>query len=203
MTSTKPLIIQLLGLARAGKDFTADSLKTYYESKGLTVEVKSYAAPMKRMAAALFGISLEELDDFKNRSDEVSIEVYDNYNIADRTTPSFQLETDFRTFLQRLGNEATKSEFGNSVWADLMATHIEQSNADIIILSDCRFFTEVNAFPEATYVRVVNHALAPPMQHPSELELKDFPANFTLDNTNYKATEAGLSDLAELIIKEH
>ena len=112
MTSTKPLIIQLLGQARAGKDFTAASLKTYYESKGLSVELKSYAAPMKRIAASLFGISLEQLDDFKNRSEEVSIEVYDNYNIADKTTPSFQLESNFRTFLQRLGNDAVKPEFG-------------------------------------------------------------------------------------------
>jgi len=203
MESTKPLVIQLLGLARAGKDFTAQSLKDCYVSKGYTVEIKSYAAPMKRIAAALFGISLEQLDDFKNRSSDVSIEVYDNRNILDRTTPSFQLESNFRTFLQRLGNEATKSEFGNSVWADLMATHIEQSDADIIILSDCRFFTEVNAFPEATYVRVINHALAPPMQHPSELELLDYPANFTLDNTNYKATKEAIVTLAELITKEH
>ena len=79
MTSTnhQPLVIQLLGQARSGKDFTATNLKLYYESIGKSVEIMSYAAPMKQIAATLFGITLEQLDDFKNNSNRVSIEVYD------------------------------------------------------------------------------------------------------------------------------
>lgn len=37
-----PLIIQLLGLARSGKDWTATQLKTYFESQGKSVEIMSY-----------------------------------------------------------------------------------------------------------------------------------------------------------------
>lgn len=199
-TITEPVLIQLLGQARAGKDFTAAELKSYYESKGLSVELKSYAAPMKRIAASLFGISLEQLDDFKNRSSDVSIEVYDNCNILDRTTPSFQLESNFRTFLQRLGNDAVKPEFGDSVWADLMKSNVSQSKADVIIITDCRFFVEANTFPEAVLVRVLNNSLAPPMQHASELELADLPVHFILDNTDYKATGEDIAALAELIL---
>lgn len=196
MASTKPLIIQLLGQARAGKDFTAANLKTYYESKGLSVELKSYAAPMKRIAAALFSISLEQLDDFKNRSDDVSIEVYDN-----SINKSFILESNFREFLQRLGSDAVKPEFGNSVWADLMKSTISQSEADVIIIPDCRFLTEVSTFSESTFVRVINDALEPPMNHPSELELLNFPVDFTLDNTSYKSTDNDIAHLALNILK--
>lgn len=193
----KPIIIQLLGQARAGKDFTAASLKTYYESEGLSTELKSYAAPMKRIAASIFGITLEQLDDFKNRSDEVSICVYDwkEYLIT-----SNSLETNFRTFLQRLGSDSVKPEFGNSVWADLMKSNISQSEADIVIITDCRFSTEVRTFSEAVLVRVVNNALAEPMNHASELELIDYPVDLTLDNTNYKSNKEDIANLAELIL---
>ena len=196
-TITEPVLIQLLGQARAGKDFTAAELKSYYESQGLTVEIKSYAEPMKRIAASLFGISLEQLDDFKNRTNEVAINVYD---WKEAMISPAEVTTNFREFLQRLGNDAVKPEFGNSVWADLMKSNISQSKADVIIITDCRFFVEVNTFPEAVLVRVLNNSLAPPMQHASELELADLPVHFILDNTNYKATGEDIAALAELIL---
>ena len=197
----QPLVIQLLGQARAGKDFTASALKSYYESIGKSVEIYSYAAPMKQIAATLFDISLEQLDDFKNRSNDVSIEVYDNRSIIDRTSPSFQLETNFRTLLQRLGNEAIKPIFGGAVWANLAQQHISNSSADIIIIPDCRFNVELSTIGGVT-VRVLNSALPAPMQHASELELAETPTDYTLNNTNYKATESNIAYLAQRILHE-
>ena len=196
MVSIEPTIIQLLGQARAGKDFTAQSLKEYYISKGYTVEIKSYAAPMKRIAATLFGISLEQLDDFKNRSSEVLIKVYDE-GVKDK----FLFELNFRIFLQLLGSDAIKPEFGNSVWADLMKSSIANSTADIIIIPDCRFTTELQTFPTSITVRVINSSLEPPMDHASELELLEYPVDFTIDNTDYKLTSEEVAHLAESILK--
>lgn len=196
MVSIEPTIIQLLGQARAGKDFTAQSLKEYYISKGYTVEIKSYAAPMKRIAATLFGISLEQLDDFKNRSSEVLIKVYDE-GVKDK----FLFELNFRIFLQLLGSDAIKPEFGNSVWADLMKSSIANSTADIIIIPDCRFTTELQTFPTSITVRVINGSLEPPMDHTSELELLDYSVDFTIDNTDYKLTSEEVAHLAESILK--
>ena len=198
----KPLVIQLLGQARAGKDWTATQLKAYFESQGKSVEVMSYAAPMKRITATLFNISLEQLDDFKNRSDKVSIEVYDNENILDKTSPSFQLETNFRTFLQRLGNQAMKPEFGDSVWADLMKVNIAKSTADIIIIPDCRFNVELEAVGGVT-VRVVNNSLPPPMNHASELELLHYATMYSIDNTNYSVTSDDIANLAQRILSDN
>ena len=179
MTSTKhkPLVIQLLGQARSGKDFTAAQLKLYYESIGKSVEILSYAAPMKRIAASLFGISLDELDKYKNNPSYYSIWV---------CTPSNHTvlnHFNFRTFLQRLGNESMKPEFGNSVWAELMKTQISQTDVDVVIITDCRFQVELNTFPEAITIRVINRDLPTPMNHASETELLDFVPDYELDNT--------------------
>ena len=197
MTLTnQPLVIQLLGQARSGKDFTAAQLKLYYESIGKSVEILSYAAPMKQIAATLFGISLEQLDDFKNRSSEVLIKVYDE-GVKDK----FLFELNFRIFLQLLGSDAIKPEFGNSVWADLMKSSIANSTADIIIIPDCRFTTELQTFPTSITVRVINGSLEPPMDHASELELLEYPVDFTIDNTDYKLTSEEIIHLAESILK--
>ena len=188
-----PVVIQLLGQARAGKDFTATSLKEYYESQGLTVEIKSYAAPMKRMAATLFGITLEQLDEAKNNPS--------NYPIYCGDVGRDYCELDFRTFLQRLGNDATKPEFGDSVWADLMKSEVAKSQANVIVIPDCRFLTEVEAFPNAVLVRVINNSLEPPMDHASELELTEYPTDYVIDNTNYRDIQSDLKLLADEVIK--
>ena len=199
---TKPLVIQLLGQARAGKDTTATQLKLYYESIGKSVEILSYAAPMKQIAATLFGISLEQLDDYKNCANTVSIEVYNNGETEESYQGhSFLFELDFRTVLQRLGNEAIKPLFGDAVWANLAQQHINQSSADIIIIPDCRFLVELQAVGGVT-IRIVNNSLPPPMNHASELELADTLCMYMLDNTNYQATTAEFITLAKQILEE-
>ncbi len=191
MTSnnSQPLVIQILGQARSGKDFTATQLKFYYESIGKSVEILSYAAPMKQIAAALFGISLEQLDDFKNQPINYPL------TITSRYTGMHMAQLDFRTFLQRLGNEAIKPLFGNAVWANLMQSAISKSSADIIIIPDCRFTVELEAIGGTT-LRIINTSLPAPMQHASELELADFVADFVLDNTDYQANLATIAELA-------
>ena len=196
------LIIQLLGQARSGKDWTADQLKTYFESQGKSVEIMSYAAPMKRIAAGLFRISLDTLDDFKNRSDNVSIEVYDDMVKTDTTSTCFQFNTNFREILQRLGNEAMKPEFGDDVWVKLMQANIDNSSADIIIIPDCRFNVELEAVGGVT-VRVVNYSLPPPMNHASELELLHYATMYSIDNTNYSVTSDDIANLAQRILSDN
>ena len=195
MTSTKhkPLVIQLLGQARSGKDFTAAQLKLYYESIGKSVEILSYAAPMKRIAAKLFDISLNDLDKYKNNPSHYSLWI---------CTPSNRVvlnQLNFRTFLQRMGSEAMKSEFGDAVWADLMKTQISQTDVDVVIISDCRFQVELSTFPEAVTIRIINRDLPTPMNHASETELIDCVTDFTLDNTAHKLTAYEVANLAKII----
>ena len=197
MTSTnhQPLVIQLLGQARSGKDFTATNLKLYYESIGKSVEIMSYAAPMKQIAATLFGITLEQLDDFKNNSNRVSIEVYDGQSNGAAYRGNLLVESNFRIFLQKLGNEAVKPLLGDAILANLMQSAIAQSSADILIIPDCRFRVELAAIGGTT-IRVINSTLLEPMQHASELELADFVTDFVLDNTDYQVNLATIAELA-------
>lgn len=196
------LIIQLLGQARSGKDWTADQLKAYFESQGKSVEVMSYAAPMKRIAATLFNISLEQLDDFKNNSDKVDIEVVDYRGYAEMQLDRIVVDTNFREFLQRLGNQAMKPEFGDEVWTKLMQDNIDKSSADIIIIPDCRFNVELEAVGGVT-VRVVNNSLPPPMNHASELELLHYATMYSIDNTNYSVTSDDIANLAKRILSDN
>ena len=187
----KPLIIQLLGFARAGKDWTAYQLKAYFESQGKSVEIYSYAAPMKRIAATLFGISLEQLDVAKNNP--ATYPIYCGEYGRD------YLETDFRQFLQRLGNDAIKPIFGDDVWAKLAKANIDKSTADIIIIPDCRFTVELNEVGGTT-VRIVNNSLPPPMNHPSELELLNYVTHYSLDNTDHSLTSEDIETIAQRIL---
>ena len=195
----KPLVIQLLGQARSGKDWTTSQLKAYFESQGKSVEIMSYAAPMKRIAATLFDITLEELDNYKNHPLEYVIDIT---QLSDFKVPVDIHNTNFREFLQRLGNQAMKPEFGDDVWAKLMQSNIDQSSADIIIIPDCRFNVELEAVGGVT-VRVVNNSLPPPMNHASELELLHYATMYSINNTNYSITSEDIANLAQRILNEN
>ena len=189
----KPTIIQLLGQSRSGKDWTAEQLKLAFEAQGKSVAVMSYAAPMKRITMALFDITWEQLDKYKNNPKHYSLWV---------CTPSNHTvlsHINFRTFLQRMGNEAMKSEFGDSVWADLMKIQIARTEVDVVIIPDCRFAVELATFPQATTIRVINSKLPPPMNHPSETELIGHVADITIDNTGHSLTPEYIMALTELI----
>ena len=152
---------------------------------------------MKKIAATLFGISTERLDEYKNRANtedtRVDIEVFDTLS---RDNPV--IVTNFRRLLQHLGNDAIKPVFGDDVWANLMQSSINKSTADIILIPDCRFRVELELIGGVT-VRVFNPSV-PVMNHTSEIELSDVMADFTLDNADYKATTEDIANLAERII---
>ena len=192
----KPLVIQLLGFARAGKDWTASQLKAYFESQGKSVEIMSYAAPMKRIAATLFDITLEQLDNYKNHPLEYVIDIT---QLSDFKVPVDIHNTNFRRFLQLLGNDAIKPEFGEDVWAKLAKANIDKSTADIIIMPDCRFTIELNEVGGTT-VRIVNNSLPPPMNHPSELELLNYVTHYSLDNTDHSLTSEDIETIAQRIL---
>ncbi len=190
----KPLVIQMLGQAGSGKDWTAAQLKAYFESLGKTVEVLAYANPMKRIISTIFGISLEKLDQYKNSPEEFFIHVDSMSNQKNLHT------TNFRHVLQLFGNEGMKSEFGDEVWTNLMKSNINQSLNDIIIISDCRFNVELDAFPEALTIRVLNQALKAPMKHSSEIELADFEPTLVFNNTGHSASKEHIAKLGQRIL---
>ena len=130
-------VILINGLKRSGKDYSASLMKQMFEDRGMSVELISFAGPMKRIIAKTFEISEAELDIYKNEQATICLK-------EDRTDL-----TNFRRILQRFGNEAMKPEFGDEVWADIGCTKALESKADIVIMPDFRFDTEYNKFNRA------------------------------------------------------
>ena len=77
-------VTMVSGYKRAGKDYVSDLLVT----KLANARKISFAEPLKRVIATLFGINVETLEIFKNNKEVISF--------------LGQKQTDFRQLLQRL-----------------------------------------------------------------------------------------------------
>ena len=186
------VIIQIGGFKRSGKDTISQMIANHYQSKGKLVDILHYADPLKQIAASIFNISLEQLDEFKNNKTELwrFDDFGDGYKV-----------TDFREVLMKIGNEAIKPVFGNDVWKKIMWEKIEKSEADIIIIPDFRFTVE--HIPNAVTIRIINDDIVNDTDHPSETELIDFDFDMSIDNTSYHQTQEEVSYYCEQMIDNY
>lgn len=177
------LIIQLSGKKRAGKDTVAKYLTTALETAyDYKVDVISFAEPMKNIIATTLGISLEDLDLFKNRDDIYRLRVID----LDSSTPL--RSTDCRQILQQFGSEAMKKWFGNDVWVNLLNQRIKDSTADVIIIPDWRF--QIEELTSSLKIRVNSNLCDLNDTHVSETELDSYEHfDLVLNNDDYKLTQ--------------
>ena len=182
----KPLIIQISGKKRAGKDTLAQFLLSAYQDQGKSVELMSYAEPLKDIAATILNVTPTQLDTFKNEPEL--------YKLVTMNKDNFVTVTNYRSVLQLLGSEAMKKWFGPNVWVDLLNHRINQSRADVIIIPDWRFKSE--AIQDAVKLRVITH-IESTDTHISEIDLDDYTDfDFYVDNVDYKLVQ---SDIVELI----
>ena len=186
-SSPKKHVIMLNGLKRSGKDYTADALRASYIARGKTVEVLSFAAPMKQIIANTFNITPEDLDTYKN--DE-----YDDCRLIHYSADKRDFETDFRSILQRFGNEGMKPIFGDDVWASATHKLALPSKADVIIIADYRFDIEFDTFVksdayELTTVYIQGAELETPDTHISEKK-PERGFDYIVDNTKQDDTVA-------------
>ena len=186
------VIIQIGGFKRSGKDTISQMIANHYQSKGKIVDIFHYADPLKQIAASIFDISLEQLDEFKNNKTEL-------YRFNTYEEPC--KVTDFREILMKIGNEAIKPVFGSDVWQKIMLEKIEKSEADIIIIPDFRFAVE--HIPNAVAIRINNSDIINDTDHPSETELIDFDFDMSIDNTNYSQNQEEISYYCEQMIDNY
>jgi hypothetical protein len=183
-----PKVILINGLKRSGKDFSGDILlKKLPNSKKI-----AFADNMKKIISETLGITLRELEDYKN-----------NYYYI--KTPDSSLS--FRELLQRFGTEAMKPVFGNDVWARLVKDEILKSSADYIIISDFRFLVEYETLKDLdtlgaiklVTLKINDNNLQNKDTHISENELNDFEFDYQIDNT--KKDPGILEDYLDSFIK--
>ena len=186
------VIIQIGGFKRSGKDTISKMIANHYQSKGKLVDIFHYADPLKQIAASIFDISLEQLDEFKNNKTELY-----RFNTYEEQCKV----TDFREILMKIGNEAIKPVFGSDVWQKIMFEKIEKSEADIIIIPDFRFAVE--NISNAVTIRINNSDIINDTDHPSETELIDFDFDMSIDNTNYSQNQEEISYYCEQMIDNY
>ena len=187
-----PNIIQLSGRKRSGKDWTATAIKQQLELHGYSVEVMSFAEPLKDIASIILDMPLSDLESAKNNNDSI-YQTGSYYN---------EYLTTFRSMLQKLGTEAMKKYFGDFVWYDLLINRIEQSSADYILVPDYRFPEET--IPGALTVRIYSTSVDLMDNHISETALDDFVFDHVLDNSNKQLTESDIARfVSNHIVKEN
>ena len=176
------------GKKRAGKDYVANILKAQMEKRGYKVAVVSFADPLKKVVAGTFGITLEELDEYKNNPQEYPIMI----PAGERT---FR-QIDFRYILQMFGTEGAKPVFGDDIWASLARDIVEkyfQDGFDIVIIPDFRFKVEFLSFSETRFLEddidvktIYISNISIPVnsdRHASETELDTFSFDIRMDNS--------------------
>lgn len=115
------VLIGIMGPAGSGKSTVAKYLVERYGAVQYTL-----AAPLKRIAKAVMNFSDEQL--------------YGAQAEKERIDPRYGFSA--RHFLQRLGTEGMRAEFGDDVWVDLMLNHIRRDNPLVAVTDDCRFLNE-------------------------------------------------------------
>ena len=177
----KRIVILVSGKKRSGKNFVSDLIKERLTSHGYSVDLYAYADPMKEILCKTFGINLETLDYLKNEQIPVNFE---------RGVVGVSCGT-MRTVLQNFGTEGMQSVFGKEVWKDCADKFINNSKADVVIITDFRFPTEMIEGSVLLKIRNDDVEDACKDTHISENLLKDFKFDFEIDNTG-QSSESNL-----------
>jgi Deoxynucleotide monophosphate kinase len=126
------MLIGLTGNMGVGKDTAAQFLVEHY---GFVRH--AFADRLKLSVAALTGVPIESVDDWKNNPHR-AIAIMD----GDRVVASMT----WRTFLQRVGTEMGRMTFGESFWIDIWKKeydHMRQLNyARHVVVPDVQFHNE-------------------------------------------------------------
>jgi len=185
-------LILINGAKRSGKDHSARILKEIL-SKNNTVSTMSFADPIKQIVADTFELTLKELDEYKNSATPIYIKAHKK----DKQI------SDFRTIIQRFGNEAMKKMFRKTVWSDLLLEKALECESDYVIVPDFRFLIEEEVVRKSDFnvitLYIKNDSVINEDKHASERELDDFKFDYTIDNSEYSKQ---LNEYLKSFIKE-
>lgn len=202
-------VFLLNGAARSGKDTVANIMRKELEAKGKSIEVLSFAEPLKQIIAKTFDISLGELEIYKNKTDKFTLSLLQE----GKNTSEIINQTNFRKILQRFGTEGMKTIFGESVWVDLINDKIKKSNAEYFIISDFRFQIEAKTILNLSnrdiaecYFFYVDSDMSTISEnlHSSEKDLDTFTFDYYIHNMKGKLheTEFVVSELIQSLMEQ-
>lgn len=130
------MIIGINGFKGVGKDTVADYLVDKYDFTKL-----SFAGKLKEAVAALWGISVEEVERYKSEEELWGVEVC---SIRIGEGKSFS----WRGHLQRFGTEMGRNVFGEDFWVKQLLPSDFQHNGKKFVIADMRFENEMKRIKE-------------------------------------------------------
>jgi len=127
------MIIGICGLIGAGKDTAADYLVNFHGFRR-----DSFAATLKDAVAAVFGWNRDWLEGRTKASREwrEQADLWWSQRLGMEITP--------RWILQNWGTEVCRNGFHKDIWIASLENKLRQTK-DNVVISDCRFFNEVDA----------------------------------------------------------
>jgi len=132
------MIIGLCGKKYSGKDTVGQYLVDNYG-----YERAAFADLLKQSVAALFGITREEVDEWKDESKAIYVTVSPDYDYT-----SMVASMTWREFLQRYGTESHREVFGSNFW-------VQQLTNQTYKFKDNTVFTDVRFNEEVDYIKAI------------------------------------------------
>ena len=127
------MIIGICGFIGCGKDTAADYLVNFHQFKR-----DSFAGPLKDAVSAVFGWDrallegrTKESREWREKRDE-----WWSVRLGKNITP--------RYVLQQWGTEVCRGTFHDDIWIASLENKLRNTK-DSIVISDCRFYNEINA----------------------------------------------------------
>lgn len=130
------MIIGLLGVRGAGKDYTAEKLKKEYEAQGKTVAIVGFSDGVREVTFEKLGVNVDS-----------KVWDYDSFKMVNHE--HMGVDKTGREWLEYFG-EGLRKQFP-LYWSNYWADKVKCMEHDIIIATDCRFTHEVMA------VQLVSH----------------------------------------------
>lgn len=193
------MIVGLHGKMGAGKNEAARRIAHLCDLwDGPEVVEVSFAAALKRSAAAVLGVSVAELERWKN---DGSVRV-DVLRWQDDVSDELSSQT-VRSFLQRYGTEAHRDVFGQDFWLDAalpIGRGAIEYDDSLYVVTDVRFANEAERVRDlgGVVVRVVGPDSGTGT-HSSEQVLDD--VDVTIDNAERSDGFANLDrQIADLLV---
>ena len=181
------MIIGLHGQQRVGKDTVFELVKTEYPH---AIRL-AFADKIKLSLAALFGISVREIDILKEEGAMFKVE-----------SKNYEHSYTWRSFAQRYGTEAHREIFGEDFWVDKVLPRpnkrgIKSHQDKLWIVTDVRFPNEALRIKElgGKIINVKRPNVDKKDNHISESSLNNFFIDYELVN------DGSLEELKERVIK--
>lgn len=162
MKKEYPIIIALSAKKSGGKGESCKFLTKYFESKGKSVQVFSFAGPLKKLCVELLGLSSEQVygsEEEKNSLTKYSWENLPHYPIIvsefmklERVDAPKGLMT-ARQILQEVGTGIFRRMYAN-IWNEVLLRNIKQWDGDIALVDDMRFLDEFKAVSDVGAITI-------------------------------------------------